>query len=134
MIPETLGEHSDFCELARRWLISLVLAEKLINMTWRLPFKVQIISGWRSRDHQERLIREGRGAPVHQSTHTSCPATGADLWPVIHVTDQVKAELGRAAVEVGLRWGGGSTPDPQTGIPIDWNHVDLGPRQDTGTH
>lgn len=27
----------------------------------------------------------------------------------------------------GLRWGGGGPVD-DIGIPVDWNHLDLGPR------
>lgn len=128
MIAQLLTPDLDPCMIADRWIIAPELASRLLDMTDRLPFQVQLISGFRDREEQEALIREGRGAPFDVSTHTSCPATGADLWPTIHVTDVVKAELGAAATYAGLRWGGGSTPDPQTGIPWDWNHVDLGPR------
>lgn len=128
MIPETLTPTMDACDLARKWIITPDLATRLLDMAGRLEFPVQIISGWRSKDVQEDLIRTGKGAPDEVSTHRSCPATGADLWPIIAVTDVVKARLGEAAFSAGLRWGGGSPPDPSTGIPSDWNHVDLGPR------
>jgi len=96
----------------------------------RIPFPIQIISGYRTAEQQEQLKREGaRTAPDELSTHRSCPATGADLWPEVTPTNPVKATLGTNARLVGLRWGGGSDVDPQTGIPSDWNHFDLGPRQ-----
>lgn len=100
---------------------------KLVCLSSNVPFQFQIISGWRSQDHQERLVREGKGAPVDKSTHTSCPATGADLWPLLTVTTNVKGYLGAACTRCGLRWGGGSPLDGD-GLPVDWNHVDLGPR------
>jgi len=128
MIPQAITPETDLCELANKWKIDPVLAAALISMAERLPFPFQIISGWRSREHQEQLIRGGKGAPVDRSTHCSCPATGADLWPNVAVTNVVKATLGEAATIAGLRWGGGSPVDPDTGIPSDWNHVDLGPR------
>ena len=127
-VPETVGPDTDPCVLARKWLIDIELAERLVCMTYHVPFSFQIISGWRSRDHQERLVREGKGADVHLSTHTSCPATGADLWPIVAVTKNVKAYLGAACTLCKLRWGGGSPLD-EDGIPTDWNHVDLGPRE-----
>lgn len=128
MIPETIRPDTDACELAHKWILNPILADRLVAMASRLEFGVQIISGWRSKEHQEQLIRKGKGAPVDRSTHTSCPATGADLWPTIAVTDVVKARMGESAYVVGLRWGGGSPVDPDTGIPSDWNHYDLGPR------
>lgn len=128
MIPQLIEPTTDPCAIALTWKISLELAYALVNMASRLEFGIQIISGWRSRELQEQLIREGKGAPVDVSTHTSCPATGADLLPTIAVTNVVKARFGEAATITGLRWGGGSAPDPETGIPEDWNHVDLGPR------
>lgn len=126
-IPEKIGD--DPCSLSGRWLICPRLAERLVAMASRLPFPVQIISGYRTPEHQLALGREGRPvAAVDRSTHTSCPATGADIWPGVAVTRVVQATMGEAAVVAGLRWGGGSPVDPNTGIPSDWNHVDLGPR------
>ena len=121
----------DMCQLAQRWRIAQELAFKLQDMAHRLPYQVSIISGYRSVEEQNVLIEEGKGAPLNRSTHVTCPATGADLWVAVAVTDVVKAVFGEAAVSSGLRWGGGSSVDPQTGIPSDWNHVDLGPRRDT---
>lgn len=127
MIPERIGE--DWCGLARRWILDPLLAKRLVKLAAWAPFPVQIISGYRSPDKQRALRAEGRpAAPVDRSTHTSCPSTGADVWPGIAVTRVVQAELGRAGVTAGLRWGGGSPVDPQTGIPSDWNHFDNGPR------
>lgn len=130
MIPETLPTlptPEDVCRIAGKWMLSGLLADKLLHVAAMLPFGVQIISGHRTVEQQEQLIADGRGAPVHLSTHTQCPSTGADLWPLIAVAPQVKVELGRAVQLAGLRWGGGSAADPVTGMPSDWNHVDLGP-------
>ena len=40
----------------------------------------------------------------------------------------MKAIWGRVAVMNGLRWGGGGAVD-DGGIPLDWAHVDRGPRR-----
>lgn len=126
-LPEIVT-GADPCRLASRWTISEPLARKLVLLADRLPFPVRIISGHRSVELQRDLARQGRpAADPDRSTHTSCPATGADLWPSIAVTPAIKARVGREAVEVGLRWGGGSPVD-SGGIPSDWNHFDLGPR------
>jgi len=127
-LPQPISPGMDPCILVERWTISQELASRLILMAGRLEFGVKIISGWRSRELQEDLIRQGVGAPVDRSTHCSCPATGADLWPDVAVTEYLKARFGEAAVSSGLRWGGGSPVNPENGIPSDWNHVDLGPR------
>ena len=127
-LPEKI--ELDPCGIADRWMLSSELSERLVLMASFLPFPIQIISGYRSPEKQRALGREGRPvALVSKSTHTSCPATGADLWPGIAKTRVVQATFGEAAVRAGLRWGGGSPVDPQTGIPSDWNHVDLGPRR-----
>lgn len=123
--PERLGMA---CELSEKWRISHLLAERLVKLASHLPFQLQIISGWRSLEKQQELINEGKGAPLDRSTHVTCPATGADVWPTVQVAGQIKMELGRQARLAGLRWGGGSAVDPETGIPSDWNHLDLGPR------
>ena len=117
------------CDLSRRWKIAPTLATRIVTMASMLPFPLSIISGHRTDDQQRSLTIQGRPtAPVDRSTHTSCPAIGADVWPSTVATAEVQATLGLAAVESGLRWGGGSPPDPVTLIPSDWNHVDLGPR------
>lgn len=133
MIPQRIDPLADgeaLCQLVTRWKISPALAQRLVWMAQALPFGVRIISGYRTAEKQENLRRAGRPtAPDDRSTHRSCPATGADVMPDVAVTNTVKAELGRAAVAAGLRWGGGSPIDPETGIPSDWNHLDLGPRK-----
>lgn len=128
-LPQLLEAHTDPCDLMARWQISQALAQRLVRMAGRLEFGVQIISGYRTEAKQVQLSKAGRPtARTDCSTHTWCPATGADLWPLVTPVNAVKARLGAEAVHVGLRWGGGSVVDPATGIPQDWNHVDLGPR------
>jgi len=129
-VPDLLEDvDKAICGLAGRWMITEDLSRRLSFMAERLPFGLSIISGHRTASKQLQLGAEGRPtAQVDRSTHTSCPATGADLWPGVAVTRVVQATFGEAAVVAGLRWGGGSPIDPDTGIPSDWNHVDLGPR------
>jgi len=127
-LRRTIDAGMDSFTLASRWGISCELSTRLIRMSGRVPFGISVLSGFRTREQQEELGREGRPtAPAGRSTHTTCPATGVDLLPSVAVTDHVKAFLGSAAVFAGLRWGGGS-PVADNGIPSDWNHVDLGPR------
>lgn len=132
-LPQSL-EGVSCAELAARWQIEPVLALKLIhvNAEWmrRLPGlgALRIISGWRSAEEQRGLELEGRpAAPDELSTHRSCPATGADISLPIAADDSAKLEFGRLATLLGLRWGGGGPIDAR-GIPVDWPHVDLGPR------
>lgn len=128
-LAQNVEPTTDPCSLVDRWTIHPRLAEALVAMTIRLPFRFRVISGYRTAERQAELAREGRpAAPDHLSTHRSCPATGVDVWPDVEPVNTVKAMLGVAAMEQGLRWGGGSPVDPQTGIPSDWNHLDLGPR------
>jgi len=97
-------------------------------METRTP--VWIISGWRTRAEQRALGRSGRPtAPDEVSTHRSCPATGVDVSlggigfaPGVH-----KVIWGRIVLMNGLRWGGGGPVD-EKGLPLDYGHVDLGPR------
>jgi len=90
---------------------------------------VWIISGFRTREEQRRLGRQGRPtAPDEQSTHRSCPATGVDVAIAFLTSEFQKATWGRIALVNGLRWGGGGPVDPKNGIPLDWAHVDIGPR------
>lgn len=129
MLPQTISPETDYCQLAERWTIHPTLAQKLVAMTYELPFAIRIISGYRTPAEQDELRRQGRPtADNDKSTHLSCPATGADLQPAVAATYRVQADLGAAATRQGLRWGGGSPTDPETGIPSDWPHVDLGPR------
>jgi len=126
MLPELLNGRN-LC-LAEKWGISQTLATALVSIANKLPFGLMIISGARSCEHQEALRESGRPAvDCSRSTHVApCPATGADVWPTIGVDDAVKVAIGRAALETGVRWGGGSSLDSLL-IPTDWNHLDLGP-------
>lgn len=128
MIPQPIDPHGDPCQLAVRWGISLELARRLQQMAGDVPFSVSIISGARTAEAQDELgsLPACNTGARPCSTHTTCPATGADVWPGVAVVPAVKAHLGRAAVYAGLRWGGGSPIDPESGIPADWNHLDLG--------
>lgn len=136
MLPEPVPRlyGRDACQWAERWGIDYELAEKLVVAQRNFSLDVanigfRIRSGFRSVEEQRELERAGRPtAPEDLSTHTSCPATGADLDLVgVAVTQVSKIHFGRSVVEAGLRWGGGS-PVNEVGIPSDWNHVDLGPR------
>ena len=138
MLPENipdrgLASQAEFCAWLDRWQITSSLGLKLMEVDANLPFRVQIISGHRTDKEQIALGRAGRpAAPVDRSTHTECPATGADLWPEVAPVVSVKALFGSAVVRAGLRWGGGSPvgslESDEPGIPSDWNHVDEGPR------
>lgn len=125
------ARQRQICEFASRWLITQDLANKIYQMANRLPFGLIMISGFRTKEQQEELREEGRPvAPDEFSTHRTCPATGADLWPDAEPTDLVKATFIKAGTEVGLRVGGGSPVRRvlDVELPEDWNHVDLGPR------
>jgi len=134
-LPQSL-EHATCEELSRRWGIDPTLAVKLIilDYMWRERFPnvgaLRIVSGWRTAEEQRELERTGRpAAPDELSTHRSCPwATGADLSLPLAPDDYTKLQLGELARIVNLRWGGGGPIDAR-GIPVDWQHVDLGPRQ-----
>lgn len=133
MIPQRIPQHSDghvaFCNWLAKWGLDARLGARLLKMQELFPTHLLIFSGFRSRDQQEQLEREGRPtAPFDVSTHTSCPATGADVRPDIAWDPAVEISFGVAAVTAGLRWGGGSPIDDR-GIPTDISHVDLGPRK-----
>lgn len=120
------------CELQERWKIDHRLADKLdvIFEQWsfetRIP--IEVISGFRTDAEQLALGRSGRpAAPVDLSTHTMCPATGVDVRIGTLPINTLKVIFGRIAFLNGLRVGGGGPVDDD-GIFIDWNHVDLGPR------
>lgn len=93
---------------------------------------VIIISGYRSREEQAALSREGRPTALDGlSTHRSCPATGVDISLGLGgfgVVRTMKVIWARNAFLSGLRVGGGSDIDESGILHIDWNHVDLGPR------
>lgn len=129
-IGQEITPEVDPCLVAKRWKISLKFATLLVLMSGRLEFNFWIISGFRTAAAQQRLLDapNSKAAPIGRSTHTSCPATGGDFRLGTPATNFAKARFGTEAVFVGLRWGGGSPIDPSTGIPSDWNHLDLGPR------
>lgn len=129
MLPTYITPETDPCQLATHWLIAEQLARALVEMTRELAFPLRINSGYRTAEQQQQLREQGRPtAPDNLSTHLTCPATGADVEPAIAHTNYTIAEMGAAGVKQGLRWGGGSPTDPETGIPSDWVHFDLGPR------
>jgi len=122
------------CDLAERWGVDQDTMDRV--WTAALDFenemggiRVWIISGWRTRQEQRQLGRRGRPtAPDDVSTHRSCPATGVDISLGLLPSNFMKATWGRITLINGLRWGGGGKVDRNTGIPLDWPHVDRGPR------
>ncbi len=125
---------TNVCTLADRWLVDL----DVMRRVWQCAEdferetggqRVSIISGWRSREQQRRLGRQGRPtAPDSLSTHRSCPATGVDVSLGFLPPNFMKAAWGNIVLINGLRWGGGGPVDPNNLIPLDWRHVDRGPR------
>ena len=126
---------ADFCDLAERWGV----APDTMGRVWLSAQdyevqtggrRVEIISGWRSAAEQRRLSRQGRPtAPDDQSTHRSCPATGVDISLGLNASNFMKVTWGNIVLVQGLRWGGGGDVDPDNLIPLDWRHVDRGPRR-----
>lgn len=130
---------ADVCDLAHRWKVapdtmqrvwlSAQEYEQQMGLKERGGLRVWIISGWRSRGQQRALGRQGRPtAPDALSTHRSCPATGVDISLGLLASEFMKVTWGRAVFIQGLRWGGGGAVDPKNLIPLDWRHVDRGPR------
>jgi len=124
---------ADECDLAARWKVApdtihrvWLAAQDFLQETGR---RVSIISGWRSRSQQKGLSRKGRPtAPDELSTHRSCPATGVDISLGPLPSGFLKVRWGHFAFNRGLRWGGGGAVN-EVGIPLDWQHVDTGPRR-----
>lgn len=136
MIPQPIPSRDEatleeFCNWVARWGIDARLGRALQTMQANFPTTLSIISGARTTEQQDALRADGRPTAANEvSTHLDCPsATGADLSTGTGVDNGVKIALGLAASLAGLRWGGGSHVDHDTGIPSDWNHVDLGPRR-----
>jgi len=129
MIPQPIRDGDDPCLLADRWGLSVRLADRLVAFSRDAPdLGLMIISGARTCEEQTALAARGRPAVAcDKSTHTECPATGADLWTTPTPVRPVKARFVAAGTFARLRVGGGS-PIDDVGIPSDWNHVDLGPR------
>ena len=123
---------SDPCVLAETWavdplvMLKVFRAAELYENFTRSP--VWIISGYRTLVEQMELGRQGRPtARDDLSTHRSCPATGVDISLGTFPSKDKKLFWGQMAQSVGLRWGGGGPVD-EGGIPVDWQHVDRGPR------
>ena len=123
----------DVCTVAERWKVSPDTISRVVAAAQGFRTEtgrdVWIISGWRSAVQQRGLSRKGRPtARDDLSTHRSCPATGVDISLGPLPSGFLKAKWGRLTLIHGLRWGGGGRVDPDSGIPIDWQHVDMGPR------
>jgi len=122
------------CDIAARWLVDpdvmlkvLTAAAEFSRIAGR---DVYIISGFRTEQEQARLRKAGRPTASDElSTHRSCLATGVDVDLGFLISNGLKVLWGTNVVFAGLRWGGGSPIDVETGIPSDWNHVDAGPRR-----
>ncbi len=130
--PEVI-DPEDWCGLAGRWGVAPDTMRRVANAAFIFEMetrqRVSIISGSRTKAEQDALHRRGRPtAPDNLSTHRSCPATGVDVSLGFAPTRVQKAIWGRIAVMNGLRWGGGGAID-DGGIPLDWGHVDRGPRR-----
>lgn len=139
-LPQLLEPQTDVCQLADRWKIDIRLSVMLTIMRvevgrdarWRgfagQEPSLYMISGYRDPERQAAICRDledgGSGRPCadpSRSTHTSCPATGADLR-VEGMAGSVYELLGAIWKRLGGRWGGEfSSPDP--------NHFDMGPRK-----
>lgn len=142
MADTLIDSTLDACDLARIFNNSLEFSRRVIVMTQIFRsltgHDMEQISGYRTCRQQEALGARGRpAAPCDISTHTSCPATGGDFrLGGLFDSDFVKAQFGSAAIQAGLRWGGGSperdvqvAPGVTLKIPSDWNHLDLGRRK-----
>lgn len=124
---------ADPCELAERWRVRLDIMALAVTVADQFQretgLPLWIISGYRTHEEQDMLRLRGRpAAPEELSNHRACPALAVDVSINTLVTPAIKATLGRIATMNGMRWGGGSPVDPETGIPSDWNHLDIGPR------
>lgn len=122
-----------WCELAGRWGVApdtmSRIAQSAEDYRQETRGQVFIISGLRTPAEQSALRRSGRPAAADDvSTHLSCPATGVDVSLGFAPSRSQKAIWGRIVTLNGLRWGGGGAVDPG-GIPVDWGHVDRGPRR-----
>jgi len=123
---------ADVCALASRWRVSLDTMQRVWTAAQDFEEltggrRVSIISGFRTKDQQARLNRQGRPtAPDDRSTHRSCPATGVDVSLGLFPSGFLKVTWGNAALRNGLRWGGGGPI--VDAIPVDFGHVDMGPR------
>lgn len=137
--PEDVFQDSDACALAIRWRVAWDTMWRVVEAAQRHELKtgrrVRIISGFRTKAEQDRLRKRGRPAAAEdRSTHRSCPATGVDISLGFAPSRFQIVTWGHTAIRVGLRWGGGGPVQPvepgvPAGIPVDWQHVDRGPRK-----
>jgi len=130
--PERIS-GTDPCDLAVTWGLDVTFASKLAVAVAQYEEQTRgtvfITSGFRTKQSQDRLRRQGRPtADDDRSTHRSCPATGADVMLGFAPVRVQKHIWGNVLFLNGLRWGGGSPMD-ENGIPTDWQHVDMGPRR-----
>lgn len=124
--------EADVCDLSQRWGVDPAVMERVWlsaqDFTSETRRRVWIISGYRTQAKQAQLRKAGRPtAPDALSTHLTCPATGVDLSFGFGMTVTEKQIWGRILFMNGLRWGGNSRLDSNN-IPLDWQHVDRGPR------
>ena len=132
---EFITDVTDPCDLAERWGVSLDTMRRVWLSASAFESetggrRVSIISGFRTREEQRRLGRLGRPtASDDLSTHRSCPATGVDISLGLNASNFMKITWGNIVLVEGLRWGGGGPVDPDNLIPLDWRHVDRGPRR-----
>ena len=123
------------CDLVERWGVDVDTIRRVWLSAREFETqtggrRVHIISGFRTREEQRRLGRQGRPtAPDDLSTHRSCPATGVDISLGLNASNFMKVTWGNIVLINGLRWGGGGAVDPDNLIPLDWRHVDGGPRK-----
>lgn len=125
---------SNPCAVSMDWGIALALAERVVLTAAYFSESTgrdfDIISGLRSCSEQQLLEERGRpAAPCELSNHTVCPARAVDVRIEGYPARVLVIALGVAATAAGLRWGGGG-PTDDDGVPLDWNHFDLGPRTD----
>ena len=119
--------------IQRVWDVECLLADLvaavLLETRAQIGREPRVISGYRSRRQQDDLRRRGRpAAPDHFSNHRIFPAGAVDVSLGALPTRPMKWTFGMSALSWGLRWGGGSPIDPETGLPTDWQHLDRGPR------
>jgi len=136
--PEPLS-GGDWCALAARWGVSETTMRRVVQAAdlykQRTGKPVEIISGFRTDAQQDALRRSGRPTAANDlSTHLSCPATGVDISLGLGPSRFERITWGEIAMTQGLRWGGGGkleepVPGFPLGIPVDWQHVDRGPRK-----
>jgi len=136
--PEQVS-GADPCELATRWGVSETTMRRVVSAADRYAERtgkpVEIVSGFRTDAQQDALRRSGRPAARNdRSTHLSCPATGVDVRLGFAPSNFEIVTWGEIAMTQGLRWGGGGkvtkpVPGFPAGIPVDWQHVDRGPRK-----